>query len=106
MNNDANELSDSQFKDAISNRVRRRLIEGRVESGEDVSALRRFVHMTPVEFAERHDSCVRLAWTRYLVCRSAGRLGATRTSSEAFDAMPFRSFEPSCALWRSKHCEI
>jgi putative transcriptional regulator len=52
MNNDANELSDSQFKDAISNRVRRRLIEGRVESGEDVSALRRFVHMTPVEFAE------------------------------------------------------
>jgi hypothetical protein len=51
MNNDANELSDSQFKDAISNRVRRRLIEGRVESGEDVSALRRFVHMTPVEFA-------------------------------------------------------
>jgi putative transcriptional regulator len=52
MNDDANELSDRQLEEAISSRLRKRLIEGRVESGEDISALRRFVHMTPVEFAE------------------------------------------------------
>ncbi len=52
MNDDSNELNEAQFEDAISSRVRKRLIEGRLESGKDVSALRRFVQMTPVEFAE------------------------------------------------------
>jgi putative transcriptional regulator len=45
------ELTKAQFARAISSRVRRRVIEGRIESGEDVSALRRFIGLTQVRFA-------------------------------------------------------
>lgn len=49
---DARSLTDDDFAGAISARLRRRLMEGRFESGEDVAALRRFVRLTQVKFAE------------------------------------------------------
>jgi len=45
------ELSEEQFERALPRSVRRRLISGRFESGEDVKALRRFVGLTQVDFA-------------------------------------------------------
>lgn len=48
---DIPELTDDQFKRAISARVRRRLIQGRFETGEDIAALRKFVGLTQTEFA-------------------------------------------------------
>ena len=41
--NDLAELSNADFESAISSRLRKRLIQGKFESGEDVAALRRFV---------------------------------------------------------------
>lgn len=46
------ELTDDDFAGAIPARVRRRLIQGRFECGADVAALRRFVRLTQVKFAE------------------------------------------------------
>jgi len=48
---DVPELTDEQLKRAIPARVRKRLIQGRFESGEDIAALRSFVGLTQAEFA-------------------------------------------------------
>lgn len=45
------ELTDADFASAIPRSVRSRIARGRIESGEDVAALRRFVRMTQSEFA-------------------------------------------------------
>jgi putative transcriptional regulator len=49
---DIPELTSKQFAGAISARVRKRLITGKFETGKDVAALRRFVGLTQVRFAE------------------------------------------------------
>ena len=46
------EMSEEQLAKAIPARVRKRLMEGRIESGGDVVALRRFVGLTQMQFAE------------------------------------------------------
>ena len=48
---DIPELTDKQLATAIPARLRRRLIGGHFESGEDIAALRTFVGLTHVEFA-------------------------------------------------------
>jgi len=48
---DISELTDEQLRRAIPARLRRRLMDGRFESGEDFTALRRFVGLTQAEFA-------------------------------------------------------
>jgi putative transcriptional regulator len=45
------ELTDEQLARAIPARVRKRLMLGQFESGEDITALRRFVGLTQVQFA-------------------------------------------------------
>ena len=45
------ELTDQQFARAIPARLRRRLMSGRFDSGEDIAALRRFVGLTQAAFA-------------------------------------------------------
>ena len=49
---DIPELTREQFGRAISSRVRKRLIAGHFDSGEDIAALRRFVALTQAQFAE------------------------------------------------------
>jgi len=49
---DIPELTDEDFASAIPARVRRRLMLGQVESGEDIAALRRFVRLTQAQFAQ------------------------------------------------------
>lgn len=49
---DIPELTDEQLARAIPARVRKRLLLGQFESGEDVSALRRFVGLTQAQFAQ------------------------------------------------------
>ena len=46
------ELTDEQLSRAIPARVRKRLMEGRFESGEDIAALRRFVGLSQAQFAQ------------------------------------------------------
>jgi putative transcriptional regulator len=46
------ELTEQQFARAIPGRVRKRLMTGQIESGEDVAALRRFVGLSQSQFAE------------------------------------------------------
>jgi DNA-binding transcriptional regulator YiaG len=48
---DIPELTDKQFARAIPARVRKRLMLGQFESGEDIAALRRFVGLTQEQFA-------------------------------------------------------
>lgn len=48
---DIPELTSQQLARAISARVRRRLMLGQFESGDDVVALRRFVGLTQAQFA-------------------------------------------------------
>ena len=48
---DTPELTDEQFRQAIPARLRKRLAQGRFESGEDIAALRGFVGLTQAEFA-------------------------------------------------------
>jgi DNA-binding transcriptional regulator YiaG len=45
------ELTARQLASAIPARVRKRLMQGRFESGDDVAALRRFVGLTQTQFA-------------------------------------------------------
>jgi DNA-binding transcriptional regulator YiaG len=45
------ELTEAHFARAIPARLRRRLISGRFESGEDIAALRRFIGLTQAELA-------------------------------------------------------
>jgi DNA-binding transcriptional regulator YiaG len=49
--NDIPELTSDQLDRAISARRRKRLMQGKFETGEDVTALRRFVGLTQAEFA-------------------------------------------------------
>lgn len=44
-------LTRKDFERALPSRVRRRLMQGQIESGEDVAALRRFVGLTQADFA-------------------------------------------------------
>jgi putative transcriptional regulator len=46
------ELTAKQLARAIPARLRKRLILGQFESGEDISALRRFVGLTQTQFAQ------------------------------------------------------
>jgi DNA-binding transcriptional regulator YiaG len=46
------ELIDEQFARAIPARLRKRLILGQFESGEDISALRRFIGLTQEQLAQ------------------------------------------------------
>jgi putative transcriptional regulator len=48
---DIPELTDEQLERAIPARLRRRLMQGRFESGEDIARLRKFVGLTQAEFA-------------------------------------------------------
>ena len=48
---DIPELTDNQFKGAIPASQRKRLKQGRFESGEDIAALRNFIGLTQAEFA-------------------------------------------------------
>lgn len=48
---DSPELTEQQFARAIPARLRRRLMSGRFDSGEDIAALRRFVGLTQAAFA-------------------------------------------------------
>ena len=50
--NEIAELSEEQLAKAIPARVRKRLMDGRIEGGDDVVALRRFVGLTQMQFAE------------------------------------------------------
>jgi DNA-binding transcriptional regulator YiaG len=52
MANDIPELSKKDFASAMPARQRRRLAQGRFESGEDIAALRRFVRLTQEQFAK------------------------------------------------------
>ena len=45
------ELTEEQFARAIPSHVRKRLMLGQFESGEDITALRSFVGLTQVQFA-------------------------------------------------------
>lgn len=49
---DLPELTDEQLARAIPARLRRRLMAGKFESGEDVIALRHFVGLTQARFAQ------------------------------------------------------
>jgi DNA-binding transcriptional regulator YiaG len=49
--NGTRELTRADFSRAIPRTVRERLIRGKVEDGEDISALRRFVGLTQERFA-------------------------------------------------------
>lgn len=49
--NDIPELTEEQLARAIPSRVRKRLMQGQLESGEDIAALRRFVGLTQTQFA-------------------------------------------------------
>ena len=48
---DIPELTEEQIERAIPARLRRRLMQGNFESGEDIAALRSFVGLTQAEFA-------------------------------------------------------
>ena len=48
---DIPELTDEQLASAIPSRLRRRLIAGKFEAGEDIAALRGFVGLTQEQFA-------------------------------------------------------
>ena len=49
---DIPELTESQLARAIPARLRKRLMLGQFESGDDISALRRFVGLTQTQFAQ------------------------------------------------------
>jgi DNA-binding transcriptional regulator YiaG len=48
---DIPELTDEQLRSAIPARLRKRLMQGRFESGDDIAALRNFIDLTQAEFA-------------------------------------------------------
>lgn len=51
MTEDVPELTRRDFARSIHSSVRRRIIAGRIRSGDDVAALRRFVGLTQAKFA-------------------------------------------------------
>lgn len=46
------ELTEDDFARAIPARLRRRLMQGEIQSGDDVAALRRFVGLSQSQFAQ------------------------------------------------------
>lgn len=56
--NDMPELTDEQFESAIPARLRKKLMQGRFESGEDIAALRNFIGLTQAEFAQAMEISV------------------------------------------------
>jgi DNA-binding transcriptional regulator YiaG len=46
------ELTEGQLARAIPARVRKRIMMGQIESGEDIAALRRFVGLSQTQFAQ------------------------------------------------------
>lgn len=46
------ELTENDFERGISGKLRRKLAAGRIDSGADVIALRKFVGLSQVEFAK------------------------------------------------------
>lgn len=46
------ELTDAQLESAIPASLRRKMMAGVIESGQDIAALRRFVQLTQVQFAQ------------------------------------------------------
>ncbi len=46
------ELTEEQLKRAIPARLRKRLMQGKFETGEDIAALRAFVGLTQTDFAQ------------------------------------------------------
>ena len=52
MTDEMPELTEEDFASAIPARLRKRLIRGQFESGEDIAALRRFVRLTQEQFAK------------------------------------------------------
>ncbi len=46
------ELTEEQLERAIPARLRKRLMQGKFESGEDIAALRAFVGLTQTDFAQ------------------------------------------------------
>lgn len=46
------EITEEQFARAIPARIRRRLMQGQLESGRDIAALRKFVNLTQTQFAQ------------------------------------------------------
>ena len=52
MSNDDRELTNEDFASAMPARLRRRLMKGQFETGEDIAALRQFARLTQVKFAE------------------------------------------------------
>jgi putative transcriptional regulator len=57
---DIPELTEEQLARAIPARVRKRLIQGRFESGEDIAVLRRFVGLTQTQFARAIEISVHM----------------------------------------------
>ncbi|MBN2321740.1 MAG: helix-turn-helix domain-containing protein [Acidobacteria bacterium] len=51
MRDDIPELTEKEFASAIPAQLRKRLVQGKFESGEDIAALRRFVRLTQEQFA-------------------------------------------------------
>jgi putative transcriptional regulator len=49
---DIPELTEEQLARAIPSRVRKRLVAGKIEGGDDVAALRRFVGLSQSQFAQ------------------------------------------------------
>jgi DNA-binding transcriptional regulator YiaG len=49
---DIPELTEEQLKRAIPARLRKRLMQGHFESGQDIAALRTFVGLTQTDFAK------------------------------------------------------
>ena len=52
MSDESRELTSRDFARAIPRRQRERIAQGKIASGKDVVALRRFVGMTQVQFAD------------------------------------------------------
>ena len=48
---DIPELTDEKLRKAIPARLRKRLMQGRFESGKDIAALRNFIDLTQAQFA-------------------------------------------------------
>jgi putative transcriptional regulator len=52
LTDDMDELTESELASAIPSRIRKRFIQGKLVSGEDIAALRRFVRLTQEQFAQ------------------------------------------------------
>ena len=55
---DIPELTEAELARAIPARLRKRLVKGDIQSGEDIAALRRFVGLTQSEFAQAMEISV------------------------------------------------